>query len=132
MFKPTHWFSDHKHYWKWRAMINRCHNKKSPQYQYYWLKGIIVCKKWRESPEKYFEFIKTIWFPGCHLDKDIKCKELWLKEYSPKTLIAISPKENSRNTSRNRIFKWKTISEWCEKTWIPRTTFYSKYLKKSS
>ena len=38
----------------------------------------------------------------------------------------ITPKEQNRNKSNNRVYKWKCISEWCEDLWLNYSTIKSK------
>lgn len=42
-------------YRTWRSMINRCYRPKEDSYQYYGLKGIRVCDRWRFSFEEFLK-----------------------------------------------------------------------------
>jgi len=35
-----------KHYFRWRAMRNRCQNKHNPEFKRYGARGIYVCDDW--------------------------------------------------------------------------------------
>jgi hypothetical protein len=41
----------------WFNMINRCYNKDNPSYKNYGGRGIRVCKEWKNSFDKYFDWI---------------------------------------------------------------------------
>ena len=41
-------------YRTWAAMNSRCRNPNGKDYKYYGARGIVVCKKWRESFEAFF------------------------------------------------------------------------------
>jgi len=91
-----HWYYKHKLYYILNSMINRCHNANNPNYKYYWAKGYKVCDEWLNDFWKWIEFLESIWFEWCDFDKDYMCNKLWLKEYSRKTVIAITHKENMK------------------------------------
>lgn len=40
----------------WRGMINRCYNPKCESYKNYGLRGIEVCKQWRENAREFIEW----------------------------------------------------------------------------
>lgn len=50
--------SKHRHYKRWRAMINRCYEEKNEDYSTYGRKGIKVCSEWKENPWAFFKWIE--------------------------------------------------------------------------
>lgn len=49
----THELSRTKTYFAWGNMIQRCTNKKHPNYKKYGAKGIDVCQRWKDSFENF-------------------------------------------------------------------------------
>lgn len=43
-----HGLSQHPLYRTWHAMLYRCHNPKSPSYQWYGAQGVQVCDQWHD------------------------------------------------------------------------------------
>lgn len=66
--RKTHGLSGKRGYRIWRNMINRCHNEKWPERHLYGGRGIVVCKKWRDSFE---QFIADMGYPmpGFSIDR---------------------------------------------------------------
>jgi len=52
--KQKHGMSKTTEYRIWTAMIQRCHNKKTPSYRSYGKRGIQVCDSWRKSFLAFF------------------------------------------------------------------------------
>ena len=44
-----------KTYGSWRAMLQRCYDKKFVHYRYYGGKGITVCERWHNFPDFLFD-----------------------------------------------------------------------------
>ncbi len=53
----------------WMAMIQRCENPKHVGYKYYGARGVVICKRWRESFEAFFEDMGTKPTPKHSLDR---------------------------------------------------------------
>ncbi len=96
-------------YQAWGNMLSRCRNKRRPDYHSYGGRGITVCERWHsfanfrqdmgDRPEG-----KTL----DRIDND--------GHYEPKNVRWASRTEQSRNTSRNRIFSIEGQSQ-CLKDW---------------
>lgn len=69
-------------------MISRCLNNSM-------YKNVNISSEWIKDKNKYINFTRKIYFDWCDFDKDILSDLLWIKkEYSSRTLLAISPKLN--------------------------------------
>ncbi|MEG0151635.1 MAG: hypothetical protein RR744_00450 [Cellulosilyticaceae bacterium] len=83
----------------WIGMIQRCYNKRSPNYKYYGGKGVVISQEWR-----LFSAFKAFYDrenPNgkLNIDKDI----LGAGEYSEKSVVLISKEENSRIMATGKI-----------------------------
>lgn len=56
-------------YHAWGNMIQRCENKNHPEYKNYGGRGIVVCKEWRSSFERFFEDMGEKPSPKFSLDR---------------------------------------------------------------
>lgn len=54
-YHQIHGMSNTPEFAAWRAMIDRCYNKKNKHYKNYGGRGIKVCDRWLESFESFFE-----------------------------------------------------------------------------
>jgi len=113
-------------------MIGRCYNYKHISYKNYGAKGITVCKEWIDNYKNFLEWaLSSGWKDGLRLDKDIKVKGN--KVYSPDTCLWVTPKENSRNTSRNVKFLFNgnlcTIKELEELTGLKENKIFPLVFK---
>jgi hypothetical protein len=110
-------YSRHPLYNLWQAIKNRCHNPNDKSFQRYGGRGITLCKKWHNSKQ----FIKDV-------EKEIGLKPTSKHQidrinnnegYEPGNIRWVTPKQNSRNTRKNRLFvingETKCLSEWAEK-----------------
>jgi len=50
-----HGLESHPLYATWYGMNYRCHNSNNPAYSRYGGRGIIVCDRWRKSPQKFID-----------------------------------------------------------------------------
>jgi len=101
----THGLRHHKLYKVWVCMFERCTYKKAVGYNNYGGKGVTICKEWYDFRKFYEWAINNGWQDGLRLDKDIIPKKLGLlpKLYSPETCCFVTPKVNSRNTSKTKL-----------------------------
>lgn len=110
----THGLSKHPLYRIWKAINERCYDKKHISYQWYGLKGVTVCKEWRYNFKSFYEWaIANGYKKGLKIDR-IKNK----LGYSPNNCKWSTDLESARNMSTNRLFTMngerKCVSEWCE------------------
>lgn len=57
------------HYYRWSAMIQRCHNKNNKAYNNYGARGIYVCDEWRYHPKTFLDWCDTTFIEGLTLDR---------------------------------------------------------------
>ena len=50
-----HGMTNSREFNTWKSMIGRCNNIKDPAYKYYGGRGILVCSRWFESFENFYE-----------------------------------------------------------------------------
>lgn len=102
-------------YQTWRNMVNRCYRKDMDSYHLYGAKGIGVCKEWRND---FNAFRKWAYENGYNDNLTIERNDS-SKDYSPENCRWATPKEQSRNTSRNHILSYNgysyPICVWAEK-----------------
>jgi hypothetical protein len=95
-------------------MLDRCCNPKNIRYSIYGGRGIVVCEEWSNDRTAFISWSNSNGFAD-HLQLDRRDND---KGYSPDNCRWVSPKENCRNTSRNRQILYdgqiKTLIEWCE------------------
>lgn len=85
-------------YSAWSAMIQRCHNKNSDNFQHYGGRGIEVCDKWRNS---FAEFLADMGECPDGMEIDRRDNDL---NYSPDNCRWISHQENTRNTRASKTW----------------------------
>lgn len=102
-------------YQTWRNMVNRCYRKDTDSYYLYGAKGIEVCPEWRND---FNAFRKWAYENGYNDSLTIE-RNNNSKGYSPDNCKWATPKEQSRNTSRNHILTYNNysypIAVWAEK-----------------
>jgi len=105
-------------YLSWSGMIQRCTNRKNNAYRNYGGRGIKVCNRWR-SFKNFFDDMGHR--PTSYTLERINNS----MGYEPLNVKWASPKEQSLNTSRNRIIRWngkcKPLGVWAIKFNIPRS-----------
>lgn len=127
MGAKKHGLSKHPLYRIWKGIKDRCYLPSNTSYHRYGEKGVIVCDEWKGDFEAFYEWaMLNGWQPGMQIDKDIKSKQLGLEPtiYSPERCSVVTAKRNSNSRSSNRYIEFNgeklTISEWADKTGIPR------------
>lgn len=116
----THWLYKHPLYMAWINIIQRTENEENNRYHRYWARWIRMCKEWRESVVKFYEWGINNWF-----DEWLQIDRIdnnW--DYYPDNCRFISPKENSGNRSTNIIPGW--LKKLCEEKWKNYHTVYCR------
>lgn len=119
--------SSHPLYWIWRSIKARCYNEKCKGYKNYGGRGVIMWDGWLNNSVDFIEWsLSNGWRHGLQIDKDIKAKEHGVEPlmYSPDMCIFVTCKVNANERRGNRILEFNgqklTISQWADKTGIPR------------
>ena len=98
----------------WRRMKARCSNKNLDDFRLYGGKGIIVCEAWKNSFDAFIRDMGKRPSIGHSIDRINSGGN-----YEPKNCRWATPKEQARNTSRNRFHIVKgermTITEAIER-----------------
>lgn len=55
-------------YFRWRAMMQRCYNRRHPEFKRYGARGIRVCRAWH-SFWNFFKWVADTWEPGKTVDR---------------------------------------------------------------
>lgn len=108
----------------YESMKSRCNNPNRKKYESYGARGIYVCDEWNNSFESFCEWaLANGYEDGLQLDRIDNSGP-----YSPDNCRWVTPKENSRNTRRNKYLTLrgvtKTVAEWCETLPISQYTIY--------
>lgn len=108
----------------WASMRTRCNNPNRHNYCRYGGRGIFVCAEWDSDAGKFAEWaLANGYAEGLQLDRIDNNGP-----YSPENCRWVTPKENSRNTRRNKHLTLcgltKTVAEWCETLGISEFTVY--------
>jgi hypothetical protein len=109
----------------WARMIQRCHNKNSPDYEKYGGRGIAVCKRWRNSFESFYADM------GARPDDDAQIDRINNNgPYSPSNCRWATRSENCSNTRRNHFItysgKTQTMSQWAREIGITHMTLWKR------
>ena len=116
----THSMSYDKLYWVWTSMKRRCNNKNGKNYYRYWWRGITYDPK-RETFEWFYEDMwgsYKEWLSIDRIDND------W--NYCKENCRRATQKQQCNNTRRNIKYKWKSIAQWCEITWVKQRVASSR------
>ena len=123
-----HGFVGTRTYSSWRAMKNRCTNKKSDQWNWYGGRGITVCDRWRYDFQLFLEDMGVAPTESHSIDRiDTN------GNYEPGNCRWATPKEQQAN-QRKRVdsvyltFQGETltVSEWAKRVPITRSTIFSR------
>ena len=97
-WKHGAWHRHPRLYNVWRTMVNRCGNPKHPKYRIYGARGIEVCDEWRNNPNAFLDWsLANGYKPGLQIDRLDNNGG-----YGPSNCRWTTPKEQARNTRRNR------------------------------
>jgi hypothetical protein len=99
----------------WSAMLTRCYNKNSTDYEDYGGRGIQVCEEWRRSFQQFLDDMGPK--PSVHHTVDRRNND---KGYNPENCRWATRKEQGNNKRNNRIIEYNgrrlTLSQWAEET----------------
>lgn len=100
-------------YQAWKGLISRCENPKNKCFDDYGGRGIVVCKRWRESFEAFFSDMGPRPLTKISLDRiDVD------GPYSPKNCRWATAIEQARNKRTNCRIEYKgesrVLTEWAE------------------
>lgn len=119
--RKTHGMSRHPAYAVWRAMIDRCRLPSHQAWKNYGGRGIMVCEKWVENFENFWNDMGTVYKKGLSLDR-INVDG----NYCPENCRWVSAKTQNRNRRSNRYAEsplgYMTIAELSEISGIGITT----------
>lgn len=110
----------------YKAMVDRCCNPKSYNYKKYGLKGITVCKEWKENKIRFFEWaFKHGYADNLTLDRIDNNKG-----YSPNNCRWATYREQNNNRKSNKriaLFgEEKTVADWSRIKGISQGTIYAR------
>jgi hypothetical protein len=96
----------------WRGMIQRCYDRRSPQFPDYGGRGITICDEWRHSFETFFSDMG-------HRPENLSIDRIDNdKGYSKDNCQWSTVKEQARNRRSNKLFtingETKCIAEWSD------------------
>jgi len=92
-----HGFSETREYQCWLNMLARCYNVRRDDYQWYGLRGVKVCKRWRNSFEVFYKDMGKC-PPGLTLERIDNDGN-----YEPGNCKWATQAEQNRNKRRRRI-----------------------------
>ena len=104
----------------WRNMLNRCECKSHTEYPRYGGRGITVCSEWKNFIAFYDWSMSNGYTDNLSIDrKDVN------GNYCPENCRWATPKEQSRNTRRNRMLEYngkvQCVADWEAETGIHRS-----------
>jgi hypothetical protein len=105
----------------WKNMKQRCRDSQAINYERYGARGISVCERWQNSFQNFYDDMGEVPSSGYSIERiDNE------KDYTPENCRWATPKEQARNTRRNRLLthngKTLCLAEWAEITGIGSTT----------
>jgi hypothetical protein len=112
-------------YYVWQAMIQRCTNKKNPNYRKYGSRGITVCDRWRNSFQNFLDDMGRRDTPHHsieRIDND--------GGYNPSNCKWATTSQQANNTRWNKRITvdgtTRTISEWSKENSIAQNTIVTR------
>jgi len=120
----THGMSRTKLYYVWKRIIQRCENPKNPAYKYYGGRGITVCKRWRNSFERFHEDMGPC-PPGLQIDRIDNNGN-----YEPSNCRWATARTQIRNRRNSRYLTIggirRTVTEWAEAGGMKYATLWGR------
>lgn len=110
-----HGLSRTKAYHEWLAIKQRCYNPKAHNYERYGGRGIYMCDEWKDSVEKFAEWVESAggFRDGLSIDRIDNNGP-----YAPWNCRFATLKEQQRNQRTNHIIEYNgeshCIAEWAE------------------
>lgn len=119
--KRTHGLSRSAEYKIWVHIKQRCYNEKSASYPDYGGRGIVMCKRWKDSFEEFFKDMGNRPSPDMSIDRrDVN------GEYSPDNCRWATDVEQCSNRRNNHLIEHngvtKTITQWARDAGLHPTT----------
>lgn len=113
----------------WSGMKARCFRKALPEYSRYGGRGITVCKEWKNDFETFHQ-----WAMANGYREDLTIDRINNNgNYEPTNCRWVTSKEQSRNTSKNKLLKYKgethCASYWAEKIGLNYRTLLTRLRK---
>lgn len=114
-------YSQHRHFKRWKGMIERCYYEKHKDYHNYGGRGISVCDEWREHPKHFIEWIEneSNYKKGLTLDRiDVN------GNYEPNNCTFSTPTEQAlnKNIPSNNTSGYVGVSRHGKDRWVARIT----------
>ena len=129
--RRTHGMSGTPIHKEWEAMKRRCYNPNTEKYYRYGGRGIVVCDRWRDSFEAFYEDVSKLLHFGeqgytlNRINND--------GNYEPNNVEWATQKEQANNRQSNHLLtfngKTQTIVQWADETGIKSATI-ARRLKK--
>lgn len=102
-----------REYHSWQTAKERCHNPNNPGYQFYGKRGIVMCAKWRQSFQAFYQDMGPR-PEGMSLDRIDPNGN-----YEPGNVRWATDKQQQRNKRSNRLVTYKgetmTVVDWAER-----------------
>lgn len=113
-------------YRAWSMMKNRCYSPTSPAFKYYGARGILVCNRWLDSFQNFFDDVGGRPGPGYSIDRYPNNNG----NYEPGNVRWATWKEQMNNRRLNKMVKIdgieKTVSEWADFAGVKNSSIFSK------
>lgn len=117
-------------YRRWKGMVSRCENPNASSYKHYGGRGIVVCKRWRQPPMGFYNFLDDMGlppFPNASIDRIDSNGD-----YEPGNCRWATPSQQMNNKQHNAVITLngvsRTIAEWAEVTGIRYATLYGRMM----
>lgn len=111
--KPKHSMHGTPEYNSWCQMRYRCYRQSRPDFRHYGGRGIVVCDRWRESFQAFFDDMGRRPSPRHSLDR-IDCDG----DYCPSNCRWSTQREQTRNQRRTHWITYggqtKCMADWAE------------------